>query len=551
MSGGGAGERGTTQHGTQPGTRDRTRPKTRHGALSRLGIGTQVTLTSLLALIAVLLVNYLAGRPGIRKRFDLTGTGQNTLSTATLGVLDRLPGDVTLDVFYRPDEIELLQGVVHIAYQRTARLLGSLREWSAGRIDVHYNDVSDPAAVEARLRELKLTGFENCVVVSYGERREVLRLKGDLAVFDLGARPPDDFRPPRLVQFDGERAIVEAILQVTLGEVQEIYFSTGQGERAIFGESDEDMDRLAGLLADEGLRVNRWSPVEDGAVPEDCACLSIVRPTDQFTDEALDAVEAYVLGGGRLVVAPAADDSELARSRLGELLERFGIEVQNGIVCQPHVDPHSGQVTVGVRRVTAFPIHPDDMTAHPVVDPIRGDRRTFLVSGAKPLRVTRQPKAGVSSPLFTSQLQAWVDAFPMNLQPDPLEAAGRKFALAVASDFRPEGAQIPAALEQEPRARIVTLGSSWIFTNYLFDSTRDLLRNAYNWALDREYRLSISPHNPDLRLIPEDRLSALPRINQFAWGWLPGICLAAGVITALARSRGGPPPRSRHSEPSP
>ena len=56
------------------------------GRLARFGIGVQVALSGLLALAAVLMINWLAARPGVRQRFDLTATSQNTLSTATMGV---------------------------------------------------------------------------------------------------------------------------------------------------------------------------------------------------------------------------------------------------------------------------------------------------------------------------------------------------------------------------------------------------------------------------------------------------------------------------------
>ena len=58
----------------------------RVGRLSRVGTGFQVALTVALATTAVLLVNWLAARPGIRQRLDLTSTSENTLSTATSGL---------------------------------------------------------------------------------------------------------------------------------------------------------------------------------------------------------------------------------------------------------------------------------------------------------------------------------------------------------------------------------------------------------------------------------------------------------------------------------
>ena len=104
--------------------------------------------------------------------------------------------------------------------------------------------------------------------------------------------------------------------------------------------------------------------------------------------------------------------------------------------------------------------------------------------------------------------------------------------------FRPEGVDIPLGLEQEIEARIVLVGGAFTFANSIFRQNQDFLRNLYNWVLDREYRLSISPRPPDVRIVQD--VAKLPRINQVAWGWLPGLCLALGFLTAFLRSRGGP-----------
>ena len=64
-----------------------------------------------------------------------------------------------------------------------------------------------------------------------------------------------------------------------------------------------------------------------------------------------------------------------------------------------------------------------------------------------------------------------------------------------------------------------------------------MLTNLFNWLTDRDYRLSISTRNPDLRrLTPE----AVPRVSLLALWILPGLALVLGVLTAFLRARGGP-----------
>jgi ABC-type uncharacterized transport system len=513
------------------------------GWLARLGIGSQVLLAGALALAAVLMINWLAGRPGVRQRFDLTAGETNTLSTASMGVLKRLPGEVTIDTFFREEPGPLRQ-VGWQAVGRTQRLLGLFRDLSSGNVRVRHNNMADSTLIEQRKRDLKLRGIENCLIVSYGDTREVVPLIGGLAQFDPG-RPPPDYVPPRIVEFGAEKAICQALLTVTRGEDLEVYFLTGHGELDAYDREQYGLDKLTGLLGDEGLRVSRWNPNEDGAFPENVACLSIIQPEDPLADGTLDAIEAYVRGGGRLVVAPSPDDDALERSRINELLARFDLEVQAGVVCQPRVDPNTGAPSVGHPAVGILAINPARMARHPLVDPFRLQGRTFAMSLAHPVRLTGQPPRGVSSPLFTSEVRAWVDSSPFDWTPnEQYELCQGPFPLAIASQFRPEDAPQVAGLEQEIEARIVLVGGAFAFSNAVFQQNHDFLRNTYNWVLDREFRLSISARPTDLRFWPQDRLDRLPKLNQLAWGWLPGLCLLLGFLTAFLRSRGGPRSKS-------
>lgn len=512
------------------------------GRLARLGIGTQVVLSGALALAAVLMVNWLAGRPGMRQRYDLTESSQNTLSTATMGVLSRLPGEVTVDTFLPDIEHPILRQVSLMAWERSSRLLALYEDLAGERVRVRHNDMSNTAAVQERMRELRLRGLEPCLVLSYEGAREVVLLNGDLATFDPGQPNPQlpNPRPPRILEFRGERAITQALLKVTRGEELAVYFTTGHQELEIPDTGEFGLDELHGMLMEEGLRVGRWNPNEDGPLPEDCACLVLLDPKDALADGTIEQVVAYVERGGRLVVAPPANDEALERSRLADVLEPFQLEVLPGWVCQPRPHPTTGRPIYGAQEVALFPIHPNNMRRHPLVEPFRASGRTFYMSGAHPVRVAGQPRQGVSSPLFQSEVAAWVDALPYDFTPAPGEAQGRQFELAAASQFRPEGLETEGALQEQAQARIVVIGSSFAFANAIFETNYDFLRNVFNWALDREYRLSMSPRDPDLRRWPEDKLENLPALGRLAWLWIPALCFGLGVLFAYLRARGGP-----------
>ena len=517
--------------------------KGRTGTLTRTWIGLQVGLTTLLALAAVLLVNYLAGRPGIRQRIDLTEKNLNTLSTATRGVLRRVEAPVQIDVFFRPEEgpISRVAGEV---MERTFRLLVLFaREADSieGGTDLEIvtHDLRDPVAVQARLDELRLRGFENCLVVSNGERREVLRLVGDLAEFDPGRPKEMGFVPASIVSFDAEAAIVQAVLKVSDGAVPKVYFTNGHGERDLYDLDDKtQLGELHTNLVQDGFDAAWWQFDEDGPVPDDCAALAIIGPTAPFSEPEFEAVTRYVEGGGRLVIASPNSPEDLERSSVPELLDHYGMSISSGIVAQPYVDA-GGNVTYGDPRNVAFRVLPDQMLPHAITDPLRQGGRSIVLSFVHQLRLVRQPERGGGRPFLRSIPLTWLDQAPNDFQPDAETEAEGPFDIGIVMTL-PAGDGTVGPLEQKREGRLVVVGSADAFCSQWADNNADFLRNTFNWAASRDYRVSISPRDPDQRRLPLGESDVVARVLQIVrWG-VPALCLVLGLVTAFVRRSRGP-----------
>ncbi|MEM1448935.1 MAG: Gldg family protein [Planctomycetota bacterium] len=514
------------------------------GRLSRLGTAVQVVVTVVLAMAAVLLVNWLAGRPGIRQRVDLTATSRNTLSTATLGVVQRLEDDVRIDILYRPMEwpITALGGEV---MTRVEKLLVLLETEAAGRIDVEAVDLSDPDAWAMTQQQLRLRGFENGLVVSCGEQRTFVPLQGGLAVFDIGNPVPEGHVPPRVRQFDAERAIVEAILDVTRGEQIHAYFTFGYGEPdALDSEENANLGLLAETLEEDGFRVHRWNRLEDGPLPEDCAVLVAIGPNAGWPDEMYGELLDYLERGGRLVVAPRTRAEDLRRSDVPDLLEHFGMEVSEGRVMVPRVDARTGAVITGRRENEAHFITADLMSTHPMLAAIRAAGGGFVMPITHQVRIREQPSDGVAQHLFTSSSDSWLDAAPCDRQYQPeVDGTFGSFPLAVALVRAPmQDVPTPAGLEVEPEIRIVALGSDAVFSNASMQNpqfrTPDLARAVFNWVVDRRHRITVPVRDPDLRYLPQDRPEAMVFVIRLAQFYLPGLALLTGVLVWIVRVRG-------------
>ena len=514
------------------------------GWFSRFGIGVQVLFTAALALAAVLLVNWLAARPGIRQRVDMTAAGSNTLSTASLGVLERLESDIQIDILYRPMNAPLT-ALGQDVLVRTDRLLLLMEEAAAGRLAIQAVDTSDQEAWTIRQQELRLRGYENGLVVSNGDRREFLALSGDLAVFDLGNPVPESYIPPSIDQFDAELAIIGAILDVTQGEERHVYFTYGFGELDALESAD---NAGLGLLADElerdGIRVHRWNFLEDGRLPDDCAAVAVVGPQVGWPEDMYAEVVEYVEAGGRLLVAPETVPELLRKSDVPDLLRHFDLEVSEGRVMHPLLDRRTGLVVQGQQECEVHVVTGDLMSLHPMLSAMRGAGAAFSVPIAHRIKVGVQPPDGVAQTLFRSTPESWLDAPPCDRRYDPeLDGTFRSLPLA-ATVQRPPMVELetPKGLEEVPEIRIVALGSEAMLTNAALQNPQfrsaDVLRAAFNWLLDREHRITINERGPDFRFLPLDRPKAVVWVMRVAQYLLPLAALLVGVIVWLRRASG-------------
>ena len=518
----------------------------RHGKVgrgSRLFITLQVLLAGVLALAVLLMVNWLAGRPGMRVRIDMTAKERNSLDEVSRLVLDSLREPVQMDVFFRPER-KPLDVVVADAQARTLRLLVLMESAAAGRIEVRINDLSDRVATQERLEQLRIRGLANCVIVSQGRSREVVGLDSHLATFELGNPNPEAYRPPSLADYRGERALIEGILKVTRGERPKVLFLDGHGEPDMIGETEEELGRLHATLRDDGLELERWNPLEDGEIPADTVAIAVVGPTAPLGEELIDDLEAFALEGGRLLLAPPANVTDLKRSGITTLCDRFGVEVGEGTVMQIHINPETKRLGFG-QECQWYDALPQRMVRHPILDAIQGTGQSFKLVRMHPVRVVRQIGASQarSVPLLSTDPQlSWLDdPYPLNFQWEEALEDRRAFDVMAACQFVPDdvlravvaqGAQSNATRKTE--SRVVVLGSSDMLINVMHNFNADVALASFNWLVDREWRVPVSPKDPDRRILP---VAKRGNVVHFALWVLPALALLGGLITAFRRSR--------------
>ncbi|MCP5022007.1 MAG: GldG family protein [bacterium] len=514
------------------------------GGLSRILIGLQVLASVVLALVAVLLLNHWSGRPGVRFRKDMTAKEVNSLDASTQNVLENLPVEVTVDVFFRAANPPMTELVGQVQ-SRTSRLLERMKAIAPDRLVIRNNDQQDLEVMKERMTKLRLRGMENCVVLQSDDKVEVVRLLGGLASFDMGNPNPKAYRPPGLRSFNGEINILKAMLSVTRGSRPKLLFTEGHGELDPYADGPGQLGALESVLRGDGFVIDTWNPSEETGIPEDTQVIAIVGPSDDLGESTQSKIRQFVDGGGRLLIAPSADAEELKSSRLADWAKSFGIEVTRGTVLEPFLDPLTGDLLMGPRSNT-FEVLALNMKRHPIMEPFLDFNRTFKVSRMHGVRVVSQPETGtgMSMPLFSSRSKrSWLDTVPRDHIHNPEVERIRGYDLAVASEYTNLKDESTEFASERSSSRVVILGSAdplnsaWISSTGGQSASRDMALNIFNWLASREWRVNISPKDPDLRLLRTEKVPALTRVVLWI---VPGFFLLLGLVVAFFRSRGGP-----------
>lgn len=510
---------------------------------ARVGIALQVLLLVLLTAGAAGLVTWLAGRPGLHARFDLTATGRNTLDPVLDSILEGLPEAVEVEVFFRPMP-EPWRMAAAEAQTRMSELLFVARNAHPARLRVTEHDLADLAGAGARLSELGVQG-DNLVVVRMGERMSVLHLRRDLARFT----PGDATRriAPTLESFLGDRALGEALLDVSQGERVKVYFAHGSGERDPYESGPGGLNDLRAALSSDGFEVAWWEPGEPPVVPEDCTVLAVVDPRAPYTPEAIDAIQAWVDRGGRLFVAPGRDDSIAAGpGGTTQLLRPFGIEVSEGVVAQYKPDARGGFSDGSQECAFVFVPSEGFSASHPVTETLQ--RLGFHLQNVPAPRALARgsaPEGAAVEPLVRAVGQVWRDLPNARGQYDWKHDSAREragpFTIVQASDFPPPALVTVAPPEggvaERPRARVVAFGSPDALANGALVHSRDLVLNCFNWLAARDWRLNVRPRDPDRRRIDLESTTALSTVKNVAFLGLPGLFALIGVVVAVRRRR--------------
>ena len=472
------------------------------------------TISGVVAVVLVIaltvMVNWLSARRFMRA--DWTTTQIYSLSEKTENILADLEDEIRIVVFMTP---------ATSMFDQVQELLQRYKA-ASDKITVEHIDPEREPLKTTQLAEQFGVQVANTVVFIYGDRTKYVT-SDQMAEMDFSGAQYG--QGPTMRAFKGEEQFTSAILSLVAPDVPKIYFVTGHGEAALGGAGGGATDRSLRIL-EEALKRENMEAADtsllSGEVPDDADVLAIVGPTRAYTEAEIDALGAYLGGGGRVLVAldPLIEPAGTMRpTRLEAMLGERGVVVHDDLV----VDPS--------RRLPFYDlsaVYLEDFPAHPITRGLEGFAVLFTVArsmvaegdGASVLVQTSDEGWGETDlgMLLRGEPVAFDDAD--NTGPAAVGIAVEELAAAG------EGEEVGAA-----EYRLVVFGDSDFLTDLDISNAGNavLAANTFNWLTARENLVGIPPRDVEQvsLFLSQQQMRNLALLVLVG---MPGAAIIAGIL---------------------
>lgn len=451
--------------------------------------GANSALLIVIVVAIVGLINYIADEHA--EQWDATATKQYSLSEQTTKILDELATDI---------EIVLLDRRGSEPQIRAEDLL-KLYDDASARVDV---ETIDPEAEPER-------------ALAYTSPTEPLAL--GTIIIDTGERQ-------QRAAAATEPEVTSALIRALTNDTKKIYFTTGHREKDLLDtDGATGISIVAGKLSrsayeTEALVIAR-SLGEDGEmlrIPEDAAAVVVAGPRTDFLQVELDALDAYIDGGGGVIFLVDPESQGLAVELVGSIVER-GVVLGQDIVVDPLAQP---------------PVYPvvQSYSSHPIVESFGNVMSIFPLARSVTMGDNIPEGTDMRELFTTADENSWaetrLDELAQKRGPAPGQTLG-PIALAMAVTIERDG-DASSASSAGP-SRLVVVGDSDFIANELAAApllNADLFLNMVNWVAQDEDLISIRPREPEERSVV---MTAQQRQNVFFLSLviIPGIVVVTGV----------------------
>ncbi len=469
------------------------------------------TIGIILFAAIIVFVNLIASQ--VFFRVDLTENNIYSLSDVSKEIVKTLPDKVVIKAFFSED----IAAPYNMNKTYTRDLLDEYRAYSKGKIDYEFinpdeDDEAKEEAMKYRIQPVQIRAIERDemsfknvhmgLVFLYEDKQEVIPV----------VQRVDDL----------EYQMTSIIKKLTMDEIPQVGYVTGQGEPDLTTECKQIQQALSGQY--RLVPVNL--PSEQG-IAENIKTLVIVSPQREFDKASLAQIDQFVMYGGRLAVfldKYSVDiqnqQSTPINSGLELLLLKYGINIQQTMV----LDEQAGQIAV-TRQAGFFNMQVP--MAYPFIamvtnfnedHPITADLEAAAMIFSSPVEPAGELDGVTYTPLFETTDKSDVAQPPFDLNPMSYENAkymNGPFELAYAMEgvfpsaksiIAPDEGFImtrPPKDESDPTKIVVVGDGDFVVDKYLRNQANLILfLNIIDWLTAEEGKGLISIRSREVQTRP-------------------------------------------------
>lgn len=262
------------------------------------------SLFVMLLLLLVILLGYLAAQ--IRWQWDVSQNARNSLSEASLEIMQNLPGPVQITAYATEQHPQL----------------GDIRKIITDFIALYQHvkpDVSltfiDPTE-QPKLAQNAGVHVNGEMVITYDQKREHLTTIN-------------------------EQAFSNALLRLARAEEKLVIALSGHGERRLDGNANYDLGEFGKQLRTNGFYSQSLNLATEQDIPANASMLMIASPQVDLLDGEVDKLLDYIDRGGNLLWLV---DQESLRGLL-PLTEKLQLTLTPGVVVDPQAEQLKAPIT--------------------------------------------------------------------------------------------------------------------------------------------------------------------------------------------------------------
>jgi ABC-type uncharacterized transport system involved in gliding motility auxiliary subunit len=214
----------------------------------------------ILVLVLAVVITLISNRHYLR--WDLTSTGEHSLSEKTIQVLKTIKQPVKIKAFVQEspegtDPVKIL-----------------LSEYAYANSDITY-EMIDPERNPGMTTRYKITSLNTVVLEGYNRSQTV--------------KIPD------------EENLTNGLIRLTKSKAEKVYWVTGHGERSFEGGDPGSLSALKESLANQNCQFQDLNLMEKD-IPDDAALVVVAAPEKRFFPEEVESLRKYLNKGGSLLI---------------------------------------------------------------------------------------------------------------------------------------------------------------------------------------------------------------------------------------------------------